>query len=160
MSFRVRFPRPLKTIRLSDTALMRTIGQGLVGRIRSRTTRGVDVDGRPFQRLSASYGRAKRKALGHASANLTVSGRMLNDMQAKPRPTGLTIGFVSQGGRASRGSTFIQRSRAVGAGDKAFYHNEAGAGASRVIREFFGLSDEDEDFILNHVRAFIDKELR
>jgi hypothetical protein len=37
----------------------------------------------------------------------------------------------------------IQRSREVPAAEKAIYHQVAGAGKSRVKREFFGLNDGD-----------------
>lgn len=39
--------------------------------------------------------------------------------------------------------TFIQRSREKGAGEKATYHNITGAGKSRVVRRFLGLTDQD-----------------
>ncbi len=155
MSIRVIPPRPpLTALKFSTTRLMRTIGQALVGRIRSRTESGRDVEGRPFQRLSSAYARQKAKALGHSRANLTVSGRMLNDMQAKPKPDAVDIVFRSGGG-GGRGGTFIQRSRGVGAADKAAFHNILGAGRRRVKREFFGLSDEDQEFILDRVEDFI-----
>ncbi len=83
---------------------------------------------------------------------------MLNDMQAQPTPTSVRIGFISGGSGRGTG-TFIQRSRAVGAAEKAFFHNVAGAGRRRVKREFFGLSTEDEEFILNRVEAFIVRQL-
>jgi hypothetical protein len=64
---------------------------------------------------------------------------MLNDMQVTgTTKTTATISFVSQGGGAS-GGTFIQRSRSLGAADKAAYNNPT--------REFFGASDEDERLI-------------
>jgi hypothetical protein len=155
MSLRVTLPRPpLSHLKFSDARLMRTIGQAMVGRIRSRTSSGQDADGRAFRALSPGYARQKRKALGHGRADLTVSGRMLNDMQAKPKPDGLSIVFRS-GGAGGGGRTFIQRSRAVGAADKAAYHNLTGAGRSRVKREFFALSEDDEEFILDRVEDFI-----
>ena len=43
-----------------------------------------------------------------------------------------------------KGPTFIQRSRAVSSEQKAIYHNVLGAGRSGVIREFFGVSPQDE----------------
>ena len=157
-------PRPAPSLKLnltfSDVKLMRSIGRAMVGRIRARTAKGVDVNGSPFQALSAGYRRAKKKALGHGQADLTVSGQMLQGMVAKPTKENVTISFAGGGRGGGKGGTFIQRSRSVGAADKAFFHNETGAGRARVIREFFGLSDEDEAFILDRVSAFIAKEIK
>lgn len=50
----------------------------------------------------------------------------------------------------------VQRSRAVPAGDKAAFHNLAGAGRSKVKREFFDLSTDDADELV----ALLDKRLR
>jgi hypothetical protein len=50
--------------------------------------------------------------------------------------------------RAKTGPTFIQRSRGVSPQQKAIYHNVVGAGRSRVKREFFDLSDEDSETIV------------
>jgi hypothetical protein len=77
---------------------------------------------------------------------------MLNDMHVlATTDTSIEIGFISQGGSPGKGGTFIQRSRAVGAADKAFFHTTGNHG---VIRDFFGISDEDEERIV----AFIDDE--
>lgn len=136
-------------------ALLRDIGDLAIRLIRSRTERGIDVNGVPFQALSDDYADAKREAGLPAVADLTVSGRMLNDMRASVPAKGVTeIRFTSQGGRAT-GGTFIQRSRAVGAADKAYFHDVAGAGKSRVRREFFGLTDADETLIVERVRAYL-----
>jgi hypothetical protein len=76
---------------------------------------------------------------------------MLNDMQVTAvTDTSVEIGFASQGGSPGKGGTFIQRSRAVGAADKAFFHTTGNHG---IVRDFFGVSDEDEDLIV----AFIDE---
>jgi phage gpG-like protein len=55
--------------------------------------------------------------------------------------------------------TFIQRSRDKGAAEKAAFHQVTGAGKSRVKREFFGLSDADEDAIVTIVERHLDREL-
>jgi hypothetical protein len=118
---------------------MREAGELLLRRIRTRTESGVDVNGAGFANYSPGYADRKRAELGHSRVDLTVSGRMLNDMQVTgTTKTTATISFVSQGGGAS-GGTFIQRSRSLGAADKAAYNNPT--------REFFGASDEDERLI-------------
>ncbi len=50
-----------------------------------------------------------------------------------------------------RGATFIQRSRTVRPSEKAAFHDELGAGRSRVKREFFALNQADEDAIVQRV---------
>lgn len=120
---------------------LREAGDLLVRRIRTRTEAGQDMHGAAFRDYSPAYAELKREALGHARVDLTVSGRMLNDMQVTDATsTTATISFVSQGG-GHAGGTFIQRSRALGAADKAGFNNPS--------REFFGASEEDEHAILD-----------
>ena len=153
------FNRPLREIVEIPRAALQDIGDFAITRIRQRTERGIDVDGQAFAPLSPAYARAKQDAGLRPDADLTVSGRMLNDMRATVPEAGVVeIAFVSRGGRAT-GRTFIQRSRAVGAADKAFFHNEAGAGRSRVIRKFFDLSDEDMAVIYERVGRALDAQL-
>lgn len=57
-------------------------------------------------------------------------------------------------------ATFIQRSRAVPASDKALYHNVEGAGKRRVIREFFALGPDDEDAILDRFAVGLERLLK
>lgn len=45
--------------------------------------------------------------------------------------------------RPFSGGTFIQRSRTESSEQKAIYHQVTGAGRSGVLREFFGLTDEE-----------------
>ncbi len=158
--FRVRLPRPkVDDLVFSDTKLMRSIGAAIVGRIRERTERGVGPDGGSFRGYSAQYAKQKAAAVGNTAVNLTVSGGMLNGMIAKPTPKAVQVSFTGGGGSTARGGTFIQRSRSVGAAEKAFFHNVSGAGRSRVKREFFALSDDDENLILDMVDRFIAKQL-
>lgn len=146
---------PLARLPLTGTALMQEVGQMAARLIRTRTERGVDAKGRAFQPLSRGYGEQKRKALGHSRADLVVSGRMLNDMGVSAvTESSVEIGFRSMGG-GSAGGTFIQRSRSLGAADKAFFHNTVGAGKSRVKREFFDLAESDMD----QIQAVVDKHL-
>ncbi len=118
--------------------LMRELGELVVRKIRTRTERMQDKNGSPFRPLSKGYAKQKEKALGHSRPDLQVSGRMLNDMGVVAvTETTADISFRSQGG-SSTGTTFIQRSRAMGAMDKAFYAVEGNHG---IIRDFF---DSDE----------------
>ena len=56
---------------------------------------------------------------------------------------------------SGRRMTMVQRSREVPAAEKAIYHQVAGAGKSRVKREFFGLNDDD----LSQLTALLDRRL-
>lgn len=60
----------------------------------------------------------------------------------------------------AKGPTFIQRSRSKSPAEKAAYHHVAGAGKSRVKREFFGLSTRDEAAIVAVVDQAITRRLR
>lgn len=153
-----------------DEALMRDVGLLAERLIRTRTEQMRDVNGAPLQPLSPGYAKAKAEAGLLPVPNLTVSGRMLNDMAVMDvTPRSVSIGFLSSGGTALRtgrrrkgvptASTFIQRSRSVGAADKAFYHNETGAGRSGVVREFFALSPSDEDAIEAAIDAHLERVL-
>jgi hypothetical protein len=140
----------LRQILPSGPLLMQEVGDFGVRRIRTRTEQAVSFEGIAFMPLSESYGKAKQKALGHTRPDLTVSGRMLNDMGVVAvTETSAEISFRSQGGGSGKG-TFIQRSRSVGAADKAFFHTQGNHG---IIRDFFGLSDEDEALILAMIEA-------
>lgn len=57
-------------------------------------------------------------------------------------------------------ATFIQKSREKSAEEKALYHNELGAGRRHVIREFFGLNDEDGAAIQARIEAGIEQALK
>lgn len=147
---------PLAEIPLSSAQLMREIGDFVVRLIRTRTEKGIDVRGVAFQPLSPSYAKQKQKHLGHSRADLTVSGGMLNDMgitQASARA--VQIGFRTTGAGSS-GGTFIQRSRSVGAADKAHFHNVTGAGRSGVTREFFDLTDGEIATVQTAVEKYLD----
>lgn len=133
----------------------REIGLMLRDRIDDRTRRGVDAKGAPFVPLSDGYAKAKGKAGLAPVADLQVSGRMLNDMGVTDATSRtVTLGFRSAGGGGGRG-TFIQRSRALGAADKAYFHCVEGAGKSKVIRDFFDLSESDIKAAVDMVDAMI-----
>jgi hypothetical protein len=138
----------LRELLPSGKTLMQEVGDFAVARIRRRTEQAQGYQGDAFRPLSPRYAEQKIQALGNARPDLTVSGRMLNDMGVVAvTDTSAEISFRSQGGSSGRG-TFIQRSRSVGAADKAFFHVTGNRG---VIRDFFGLSDEDEELILARV---------
>ena len=55
--------------------------------------------------------------------------------------------------------TFIQRSRNVGASEKAFYHNISGAGG-KTVRAFLGLTKEEQAQVKARLVQGMQQELR
>jgi phage gpG-like protein len=58
------------------------------------------------------------------------------------------------------GPTLIQQSRRVPAEEKALYHQELGAGRSRVKRPFLGLTEDDAKAIEARLQAAVDKRIK
>lgn len=59
-----------------------------------------------------------------------------------------------------RGQTMIQQSRRKSPSEKAAYHQEAGAGRSKVKRRFFELGPSDEAAIVDRIASHLDKAVR
>lgn len=57
------------------------------------------------------------------------------------------------------GPTFIQRSRQVAPEQKALYHDELGAGRSRVKRPFFQLDRNDEQVLVEEIAKRLEARL-
>lgn len=55
--------------------------------------------------------------------------------------------------------TFIQQSRAKAPEEKAMYHAVLGAGRSRVTRDFFDLSAQDADDIVERLQRAVESRL-
>lgn len=62
--------------------------------------------------------------------------------------------------RKPAGPTFIQRSRAVSAEQKAIWHNVTGAGKSHTLRQFLGLNDDDASFLGATLEHLVSQNLR
>jgi hypothetical protein len=132
------------------------IGQSIAIRIARRTARGVDFEGGAFREYSEGYRRRKAKEVGAGPVNLTLSGQMLNDIHVTAATDrSCELGF-STFGKGSRRGTMIQRSRSMGANDKAFYATE---GSHGVRRQFFDMSDEDEQFVADIIDRIIDERI-
>jgi phage gpG-like protein len=56
--------------------------------------------------------------------------------------------------------TRIQQSRAISPAEKASYHQVTGAGRSRVLRQFFGLSASDETAIVDRIDKALEQSLK
>jgi hypothetical protein len=72
--------RSLVNLELVTSADMREIGLLARERIIRRTRQGIGPDGTPFAPLSPGYAAIKLRELGTSAPDLTVSGRMLNDI--------------------------------------------------------------------------------
>jgi phage gpG-like protein len=55
--------------------------------------------------------------------------------------------------------TFIQASRAVSPEEKAAFHQVTGAGSSHVKRQFFEVTDREEDEIIDRLRDMLEQQL-
>ena len=113
-----------------------------ISNIRTRTQKkGLDVNERPFKPYSIKYKRAKIKESGVVDLNDT--GQMFSSLTSKVSP--------------SKGELFF---RGEDANKKAFYHDQVGAGKSKVVRPFFGISDKEEDKIISLFAKIIEKEIK
>lgn len=132
-------------LKLVTAPVMRTIGRAAVEEILQQTEAGRDYQGRPFKPYSEGYAERKAKYragrmganIGTGTPDLKVTGRMLNDMQI----VGVTARKVTLGFVTARSA------------ELAFYHVESGAGKSRVIRDFFGLTQRFLDATVQRVKA-------
>lgn len=145
-------------IKLVDEKVMTEVGDLALSMIRRRTAAGKDVNNVTFQPLSPGYAKQKQQELGNSRADMTVSGRMLNEMsRVKVTEKTVTLGFIGggTGSGGSSGGTFIQRSRSVAGADKALFHNVTGAGKSAVKRKFFGLTDAEKATIAERLQRHL-----
>lgn len=146
----VRVTLPNFSASLVDAAVMKDVGDLAVRMIQTRTRGGQDAEGNAFVAYTPAYAERKAKELGPGPVNLTVSGRMLNDLAVTDAiPGKVSLGFRSSGGGGTRGKglTLIQRSRSVGAEDKARFHDREGAGKRHVLRKFLGLTSAEVETI-------------
>ena len=85
----------LRQLKLTNRQDMAAVGQFILGRIRDRTSRGVDAKGQPFASYSDGYDKAKRKALrSSGDVNLEVSGEMLRNMTFEATDNKVTLFFA------------------------------------------------------------------
>lgn len=67
---------------------------------------------------------------------------------------------VKTGRKPASGGTFIQRSRSESSEQKAMFHQVTGAGRSHVLRQFFGLTTEEQQVTRTRLEAAITARLR
>jgi len=125
---------------LQSQTMMNKLGLAQIRNIKDRTRRGVDLDGRTFKPYNEDYAERKFRLTGIPThvVNLTfddISGMMQQ------------IDHVIA-------SDFSKVELQILDPEKrkiASYHNETGAGRSRVIRKFWGINQTDEDALLKIV---------
>lgn len=148
MSFSLTIKRRFESSvleKLNSRAMRRVIkavGEEEIELIRKRTNRGVDKDGRPFKKLSKAYSKRKRQMIKGGKGGgrvygakkmpsfMRMTGQMLGDMKIK----NIKFTKTRNGARASYDVGFKStRSARI-----ASYHNDTGAGKSRVKRKWLG----------------------
>lgn len=105
--------------------------------IRRRTRRGIGVDGERFQDYSDGHTR-KREAKGLPTDTVDLTFSLYDGMMQ-------AIDHVIANDYASVALLIDDRRKH----QIARYHNIEGAGKSKVIRRFWGLSDEEEGEVFN-----------
>ncbi len=133
---------------LRSRELLGTLGLSVERRIRKRTRKGVDYQGREFKEYSEAHAaRRKRKGLPTDAVNLqfTLYGGSMDhlDHVVARDLSSVEVLFTSE--RAER----IMR-----------YHNVEGAGKSKVIRQNMGLSEQDEQDLRRLTGDFVDRLIR
>lgn len=122
----------------SRTAARRLKRQGQIGYFRRQ--------GKLWAIVKGGYRAYKEARLGQGDqVNLTLTGSMLRSLRVlrvDEREGSVTIGF----GRTD-------------AAEKAYYHVVSGAGPSRTIRDFLGLTDEELDRVAEVIAQGIRFEL-
>ncbi len=115
---------------LDDTALLDIAGEAR-DRVLVRTDAGKDIYGAEFTPYSGNYRKMKEKrGIDGSVVDLKLTGRMLSD-----------ISLSAEGGEAA---IFLNSAQSEA---KAVYHNGEETGDNMPQRAFFGLSDEDKDYI-------------
>lgn len=115
--------------RITSTAILEQLAVKIKNIIYLRTQSGKDADGSPFEPYSNAY--LKRE--GKVIVNLTKTGHLLNAMTQK----------VLGNNTAKIFFTNFKYPNGITTQELASIHNERGAGKSKVVRQFFGVNDDD-----------------
>lgn len=145
-------------------AILRRAAELAIGRIKRRTGKGVDVDGKAFKPYSTGYAKQKSASGRNASPpTLLLSGAMLASMDIlQADPTRVVIGFKGSsaavkfakrsrptkdrktGAKVTR--SVAETNRTISNALKARWNDKGEGHAPR--RHFFGLSREDRIFLV------------
>ena len=132
---------------LIDKELMGEIGIFLVYSILDRTSKGEDVEGKPFEPYSPKYKLFREKS-GRVTniVNLFFHGSMLSSLTHEAFRNRVELFFMNTSGKTPSG-----KSSNVSNPEKAFFLNKN--------REFFAVSRDEEEtireMIQNHVREIM-----
>lgn len=123
------------------------IGEYVVTAIKQRTAQGIDADGAPFKPYSPKY-RLFREETGHQGSpvNLLYSGGMLGAMTYKASENDATIFFMNTTTKAPKGKKATATNP-----EKAFYNQKS--------RNFFAISSQERERILEIAQDFIHRRL-
>jgi len=123
---------------LQNQTLLNKLGLAQIRKIKDRTRRGLDLSGKTFKPYNEKYAERKFKTTGIPThvVNLTlddISG-MLQQIDHLVATDFSNVEILFRDPRKRK---------------LASYHNELGAGRSRVIREFWGVNSQDEKDLLD-----------
>lgn len=127
----------IESLRISNSDRKKALGRAALGQVRSiktRTAKGIGLDGYGFKNYSYEYLRFKRDT-GHDSGfiNLVYSGRMLADMGVtKSTPFEATVSFHRS----------TERKKAE---------------ANQKLRPFMGITDDEQKLIVKRFKRALFK---
>lgn len=130
---------------LQSRTLLNKLGLAQIRKIKSRTRAGLDLEGKPFKAYNEKYAERKEKLTGIPTDVVNLVYNDIDGMMA-------SIDHVVASDLKSVALTFTKKDRAR----IAQYHNELGAGKSRVIRQFWGVSEQDSKDIAGIVQSDLD----
>ena len=128
------------------------LGLAMARIIQKRTREGKDVEGKMFQPYSERYKR-RRVAQGLAVHPVDLTVDAVAGMIAGITPTvdsSLTKvvldieGKQSGSRRRDTSGRFVKGGKSLSHRTLASYHDELGAGKSKVVRHFWGISEDDQ----------------
>lgn len=130
-----------KALAKSDFAkdMMEEIALYVISKIKDRTLDGDDINENPFADYAPKYAEwRKKKGYQSDSVDLTISGHMLSAITSSSSKDHAEIFFMD-----------TEDPTGASANDKAFWNNKD--------REFFGLSTDDEEQIMEIVNDYYEK---
>lgn len=114
--------------------------------ILKRTDGGVDFEGTAFEPYSSAYKKVReKKGRPLDKADLKSTGQMLDDLA------------VEVSAAEKRSEIFFKSEESV---RKAHRHQISGSGKDKVLRRFFGLSEEEKSGLTGMYSAHVEKVLK
>lgn len=129
-----------------DQRKLHETGLHAIALINLRVKDGIDLSGNPFAQYSAKYLARKIKARAYSGrVDLTRTGNMLLDMKVSVSRDTANLHFEVDVG-------YIEGKSPDKSIKKARWHNTEGAGKSKVLRRFAGLTDSEREQILTGLK--------